>query len=494
MESAGAKVIYRSVDIRDGEAIASLLAELRNELGPIRGLIHGAGVLADRKIEDKTSEQFEQVFSTKVDGLQALLKSAQDDDLKIIALFSSFTGRYGRIGQVDYAAANEVLNKFAQFESQQRPDCRVVSINWGPWNGGMVSPGLKTLFEQEGVGLIEPQAGANHLIRELSIAANGPVEVVVLAPSASLGDLSKGDSESNKEDPEPHSLDGEPAFETIVSVKRFPLLRSHVLNGKAVVPVALMVEWMAHGAMHGHPGLMLNGMDNFSVLKGIILKKEESVSVSVNVLPPTKTEAGLLVSVQLVSRHDGKSRIHARAAIQLGHKVLEPATPVITHSFKPDGRTRKEIYAPEFLFHGSKLEGLEQIDESDAKGIAATVSPAPKPSSWINEPLRQTWITEPMMLDCSFQMMILWSLKHQGAHSLPTGITKFRQYVRRFPKDAMTVRIQITSIAQQLVRANIECLDSNGKLLAALEGYECVLDPSLKAAFANNQLAQPQQT
>ena len=494
MEDAGAKVVYRSIDIRDEEAMGSLLAELRNELGPIRGLIHGAGVLADRKIEDKTNEQFKQVYSTKVDGLQALLLGAQDDDLKIIALFSSFTGRYGRTGQVDYAAANEVLNKLAQCESQRRPNCRVVSINWGPWNGGMVNPGLKTLFEQEGVGLIEPQAGADHLVRELSIAANGPVEVVVIAPAAGLGDRTKGASEAIKEDPEPQSLDGEPAFETTVSVKRFPLLRSHVLNGKAVVPVALMVEWMAHGAMHGHPGLVLNGVDNFSVLKGIILKEEEHVCVSVNVLPPSKTETGLLVPVQLVSRHDGKSRIHARAEIQLGNMVLEPATPEITHSFKPDGRTRKEIYAPEFLFHGSKLEGLEQIDESDAKGIAATVSPAPKPSSWINEPLRQTWITEPMMLDCSFQMMILWSLKHQGAHSLPTGITKFRQYVRRFPKDAMTVRIQISSIAQQLVRANMECLDSNGKLLAALEGYECVLDPSLKAAFANNELAQLQQT
>ena len=44
-----------------------------------------------------------------------------------------------------------------------------------------------------------------------------------------------------------------------------------------------------------------------------------------------------------------------------------------------------------------------------------------------------------------------------------------------------------------LVRADMECLDGSGKLLASLEGYECVLDPSLKAAFANNQSAVPLQ-
>ena len=98
------------------------------------------------------------------------------------------------------------------------------------------------------------------------------------------------------------------------------------------------------------------------------------------------------------------------------------------------------------------------------------------------------------MLDCCFQLMILWSLQHQGAHSLPTGMAKFRQYVRRFPHDAMTIRSCIRSIKQQLVRADMECFDSKGNLLAVIEGYECVLDPSLKAAFANNRLGQLLQT
>ena len=98
------------------------------------------------------------------------------------------------------------------------------------------------------------------------------------------------------------------------------------------------------------------------------------------------------------------------------------------------------------------------------------------------------------MLDCCFQMMILWSLQHQGAHSLPTGIGKFQQFVRRFPQEAITIRSRITSIKKQLVRANMECFDSKGNLLASLEGYECVLDSSLKTAFTHNRLGELLQT
>ena len=492
MEAAGAKVIYKSVDIRDAAAVGKLLAEVRLDHGPIRGIVHGAGVLADRKIEDKTAEQFELVYSTKVDGLRALLAGTADDELKIIALFSSFTGRYGRTGQVAYAAANEVLNKLAQAESQRRPDCRIVSVNWGPWNGGMVTDGLKAVFDAEGVGLIEPRAGADYLVQELSTDPSGPVEVVVVAPSPGLTDIKRGE-DSHQVTPSPShnaSIQGEAAFTTDVSVDKFPFLKSHVINGKAVVPAALMIEWMAHAALHGHPGMVFNGLDKFSVLKGIILAEDETVSISANVAP-MKNGA---VPVQIVSTQNGKPRVHARADVQLGNQVLAGDQAKITDTFAKDGRSRTQVYQTEYLFHGTELEGIEQVAESDQNGIAATIAAAPKPVAWITEPLRQTWITEPLMLDCCFQLMILWSQKHQGAHSLPTGVGKFRQFVRRFPKDAMSIRIRVKNVEQQLVHADIECLDAKGKLLASIEGYECVLDPSLKSAFAKNQLAQLQQS
>src|SRR5262249_29253898 len=74
IRSAGGTVVYRSVDIRSPDLAETILA-VRREHGPIRGLIHGAGVLADAHIEDKTSAQFALVYRTKVAGLRALLSA-----------------------------------------------------------------------------------------------------------------------------------------------------------------------------------------------------------------------------------------------------------------------------------------------------------------------------------------------------------------------------------------------------------------------------------
>ena len=145
IEKAGAKVAYYAVDVANGKQVANLLHQVQVKHGAITGLVHGAGVLADRRIDDLTIEQFDRVYATKVGGLQNFLELLDDHELKAMILFSSTTARFGRVGQVAYACANEVLNKTAAVEARRRPNARVVAINWGPWDGGMVTPGPETV-------------------------------------------------------------------------------------------------------------------------------------------------------------------------------------------------------------------------------------------------------------------------------------------------------------------------------------------------------------
>ena len=154
IKSTGSQVSYHAVDVRDRAAIASLVHGITDQSGPIRGLIHAAGVLADRRIEDQTASQFAQVFDTKVEGLHSLVEAVDQSALRFLVVFSSSTARFGRTGQVAYAAANEFLNKWAQRAAMEHTGCRTVAFNWGPWNGGMVSDSLKPIFEREGLGLI----------------------------------------------------------------------------------------------------------------------------------------------------------------------------------------------------------------------------------------------------------------------------------------------------------------------------------------------------
>jgi len=179
LAAAGATARYEAVDVRDPGALNTLLQDVRQAWGPIQGLVHGAGVLADGFIDRKTDAQFDAVFDTKVRGLQALLQATAADPLRWTCLFSSVAARGGNSGQADYAMANEVLNKVAAAEARRRTGCRVVAIGWGPWDGGMVTPALRSHFQARGIALLGLAAGAEAFVRELGAGADADVEVVI---------------------------------------------------------------------------------------------------------------------------------------------------------------------------------------------------------------------------------------------------------------------------------------------------------------------------
>jgi acyl transferase domain-containing protein/NAD(P)-dependent dehydrogenase (short-subunit alcohol dehydrogenase family)/acyl carrier protein len=478
--AAGGEAIYRSVDIRDTGAVALLFAEIRREHGPVRGIVHGAGVLADRLITDKSREQFAHVYATKVVGLRSLLAATGEDDLRFLALFSSTTGRFGRVGQADYAVANEVLNKLARAEAHRRPGCRTVSINWGPWDGGMVTPSLKKVFAGEGIGLIGLAAGGEFLVREIA-ATDGPVEVVAIAGPPAGHAAAPPRAQSLAE-----------AFALTLTVADYPFLRSHVLDGKAVLPMAVIVEWLAHGALHGNPGFRFHGFNDLRICKGVVFEQGTPCTLHVLAGRAEKRESFHLVPVELQSTgKDGRSVLHARAEIVLATRLPEGIRSIIELPTTPYAPLNGKLYDRERLFHGPDLHGIEHVDGCSAKGIAAMVKSAPPPASWIRQPFRSIWLTDPLVIDSAFQLMILWSFERFGAGSLPCFAGRYRQFHESFPREGVQVVIRVTAERGHGATADMEFLDRHtGKLIARLEEYECVIDPSLGQAFQRNQLPQ----
>jgi NADP-dependent 3-hydroxy acid dehydrogenase YdfG len=176
LRAAGGAVEYRAIDVRDRDAFGSLLDEL-NRAGGITGVVHGAGVIDDKLLRDKTPESFERVFGTKVDSSLTLAAKLDPSRVKFFALFASITSRYGNRGQSDYAAANEVLSKLACDLDRRWPG-RVVSVAWGPWaEVGMVADLEKHLVAR-GLKLISPQVGAAFAADEFVFGRKGTPEVL----------------------------------------------------------------------------------------------------------------------------------------------------------------------------------------------------------------------------------------------------------------------------------------------------------------------------
>ncbi|HUD71481.1 MAG TPA: SDR family NAD(P)-dependent oxidoreductase, partial [Dongiaceae bacterium] len=102
LRAAGARVRYLACDVRDPRAVGALLDRIDSEYHRLDGVVHGAGLIEDRLIEDKEPESFARVFDTKVDSAYALLSGLRLDRLRFFAAFTSVAGRFGNRGQADY--------------------------------------------------------------------------------------------------------------------------------------------------------------------------------------------------------------------------------------------------------------------------------------------------------------------------------------------------------------------------------------------------------
>ncbi|WP_436776677.1 SDR family NAD(P)-dependent oxidoreductase [Yinghuangia sp. YIM S09857] len=191
LAGVAASVRVHAADVRDAVAMRAVVDDVYARHGRLDGVVHGAGVLDDRLLKDKTEEAFARVFTTKVVGARALadaLRShAASGRPKFVVLFGSVAGVFGNRGQADYAAANDALDALAHmWHRSAGTDAvadRVVSIDWGPWaaeGGGMVTAELERHYERMGMPLIAPDAGVAALLAEL--ASGGAAQAVYLCP------------------------------------------------------------------------------------------------------------------------------------------------------------------------------------------------------------------------------------------------------------------------------------------------------------------------
>ena len=195
LEQGGHEVSYHSLDVRDHDAFGQLIDDIYQRWGRIDGVIHGAGIVNDKLIRDKSLESFDAVYLTKVNSALTLARKLRPDSLKFIVFFSSVAGRFGNSGQCDYSAANEVLNKLSGRLRVEWPNVHVASLNWGPWEGGMVSKELIRLFALRDIKPIPMGIGVRECLNVLARPVCGP-ELVL---TASLPQIAGGGHAQRKE-------------------------------------------------------------------------------------------------------------------------------------------------------------------------------------------------------------------------------------------------------------------------------------------------------
>ncbi|WP_047540336.1 SDR family NAD(P)-dependent oxidoreductase, partial [Shewanella sp. ZOR0012] len=508
-EAVGASAEYLSLDVNDPAAIASIIAPI-SALSPITGIIHGAGVLADKHIQDKTLSELERVYGTKVTGLNNLLSALDLSQLTLIALFSSAAGFYGNTGQSDYAMSNDILNKAALQLAQQLPQAKVMSFDWGPWDGGMVNPALKKMFIDRGVYVIPLKAGAELFASQL-LSDTGAQLLVGTDMQGNTANTVEAASAKKPEADLTTALDPQPMVQTVpqsirvmrsLDPKRMSFIEDHCINGHAVLPTVCAIDWMREAAK-AHLGKAVSVSD-YRLLKGIIfyevlLARDAPIELELMLTPladatQQSTEAlTALISFEgrpqyqavLVAQTDDTADVQRFEVDELHSLMQEMAQ-------QPAIANRESLYSDGTLFHGPRLQGISEVLAFDDQQLIAKVA---LPTVALDDcgefaPNLEDKGTQPFAEDLLLQAMLVWArLKYQAA-SLPSAIGEFVSYSPLGFGEKAVLVLDVLKHSSRSLEANIALYHQDGRLSCEMKRAKVTISKTLNQAFLANK---PQQ-
>lgn len=459
--ACGSEVEYRTLDITDAAALSECLAELRARSAAITAVVHGAGVIEDRAIADLDEDDFQRVFDTKVAGLAALVESTREDPLAAFVVFSSVAARFGNPGQVAYAMANETMNKVALALSQLRPEMVVRALGWGPWDGGMVGSGLREHFGRLGIELIAPQRGASSFVTEIESAVPGELSGVEITLGSSMG---QGRSAGSAR---PERL----VRDLIIAAPWQPHFDDHRVRGSVVVPMVMVAEWFARMARVAAPGLHLESLSDFRVMRPIKLDDFAGERLRCCLHAQVRgDDQQARIELEFV-QGEGPPAFRATAQMCTDMPSCLDLDTTVARGHRPAPRSGGFEYGGA-LFHGPQFQVIEAIDGQDAQAIEGRVrGVADAQWSW------DSWTLDVAALDGGLQLAVLWAFDTLGAASLPMGIDELRLAGDPIAAGRVRARVRRRDHGPSSVSVDVDFIDEGGLCRAQMRGAQLIFRP-----------------
>ena len=186
-KAQGISVMYHACNVASEQCLDKILHEVHASGEQINGILHGAGVEETKRFETKSLESFQATVAPKTLGTQALFRVTLGQPLEWFISFGSLAGRYGSIGQADYALANDALAHFMKQCQAQRPDCKFLTVHWPGWEevGMAARSASQFMLQQANQKLMPVEEGIDWLLQE--IEAGAPNEEVIIADPQEIG-------------------------------------------------------------------------------------------------------------------------------------------------------------------------------------------------------------------------------------------------------------------------------------------------------------------
>ena len=512
LRDLGSEVEYYHCDVMNSSMMKEVCTKIKAKNSRVDGLIHFAGLERSKLIYDKDPMEYYRIFDVKATSFASFLANNVVKDKGFFAFASSIAGKYGNLGQSDYASANDYLAKSALSLSNQ--GYRAISIAMSAYkNVGMgVRAGVETFLRSNGVDFVDPEDGMQIFLDEI---VYGRVPEIVL--TGSLGRLDwdhqllfemdeigadqkfGSDSSNNGSDDgsqngggqtpaaEPaaakdathflgnvqkmeagHELRGEKEF----NLKADPYLADHAIEGTPYVPGVMGIETFMETA-NALMGKAPQGLEDVHFFLPIKLLRNRPQAVRI-IGTSDGTQATMEIESDFINSKGvkmGNTRRHFTA------KTLNAFTSTwdeVKNAIHLDVNaapvvTKEEIYKK--YFHGPSFQVLGGILRVNEKESLAVYHTTPKPQ-W---PEAKTLLANPMLIEAAFQCCGFQDMSVANKMTLPDGIKEVAVFKREVPPQTLYlygVNKGLTADGKTLHDAYV--FDEKGNVWVEIHGYQAI--------------------
>ncbi|MFA7007781.1 MAG: SDR family NAD(P)-dependent oxidoreductase [Elusimicrobiales bacterium] len=410
LKALGVKVGYYRCDLNDKAVFSSVMNNIKTDLGAVDGVVHFAGLERSKLVVDKTLDEFFLIFNTKADSAVNMLKSGIVKEKGFWVMASSIAGKFGNLGQSDYAAASDYIAKLTI--SLANKGVRAFSVDMTAYaNIGMgIRPGVEAFLKSQELDFLYPEEGMNALADEL---VYGKAPEIILSGSLGKLDWDKqlrfdpgfpdaGGSQFHFLERAAKNVKGlelEAAKE--FSVEKDPYLADHAINGTPYVPGVMGIESFAEAAaaVSGESPRVLKDL-HFTVPIKLLRGRPVDALVRANAARcgyDLRIESDF-VNAKGVKLGSTKTHFSARyepGPVKGGWEGLEKPELPKHPRYKI---TSEEIY--KIYFHGPSfrvLDGILSIDKNSVLGVFK------KPAAALWRVKTPALLFHPMVLEALFQ-------------------------------------------------------------------------------------------
>ncbi|MGD8207852.1 MAG: SDR family NAD(P)-dependent oxidoreductase, partial [Thiohalocapsa sp.] len=476
---AGLAADYFACDVTDPRAVAALVETVKGQLGPVSGIIHGAGVNKPRRAEDVDEHAALAEVSPKLLGIFNLCRALADAPPKLIVGLSSIIGITGMPGNAWYAFSNEALNLFLQRFASAHPGCQVVAAAYSIWDevGMGARMGSVEHLAHQGISAVPVREGVESFLN-LVLRKPSAHQVVIAGRLEGLDTWPK---------PIPAApaaqrfLEEVIAFEPgveVVSRVRLSLtedlyLRDHFFRGMYLFPTVFGLEAMAESVARvlGRERLDPLVIENISLTRPIVVDETRGAEIEVRALVQERTasEQPERVRVEIACAETGFLASHFAAdfVLESPRATVSPAvTPRRPEAALPL-EPQSELYGS-LLWQGPLFQRLERVWRLDSLGSMSEVAVNRKGRFFASHPSTDLVLGDPAYRDVLLQSAQL-SLR---GHWLPIGIQAM-QIHRIERSSSSTACVQTDFVQENDSRCDVVVTEGfGGPIIETLVSYE----------------------